>query len=89
MTDKIFVDELSEVLGETKVRTKEICYAIEGLIKRKVSDNSNFKFADIMFSVKDTAERNGFNPSTGEKIVIPAGKKVSLRASKGLKEIVK
>lgn len=89
MTDKVFVDELSETLGETKVRTKEICYAIEGLIKKKISDNGNFKFADIMFSVKDTAERNGFNPSTGERIVIPAGKKVSVRAGRGLKEIVK
>ncbi len=39
-------------------------------------------------SVKQKPARNGVNPSTGEKIVIPARKVVVYKASKELKENV-
>ena len=38
------------------------------------------------FVVKERAARMGRNPSTGEEIHIPAGKTVSFKASKNLKE---
>jgi len=40
-------------------------------------------------SVKTTAARMGVNPSTGAKLQIPAGKKVSFKPSATLKEEVK
>lgn len=89
MTDKIFVNMLAERLDTTKIETKRICEEIDALIKERISSGEKFKAFDVVYSVKDTAERNGVNPKTGEKLVIPAGKKVSLRACKGLKEIVK
>jgi len=40
-------------------------------------------------SVKATAARTGVNPSTGAKLQIPAGKKVSFKPSATLKEAIK
>ena len=40
------------------------------------------------FEVKDSAEREGRNPKTGESIVIPASKKPVFSASKVLKDEV-
>ena len=41
------------------------------------------------FLVKQRAAREGYNPSTGEKIKINAAKVVGFKAGKGLKEAVK
>ena len=38
------------------------------------------------FEVKERAAREGHNPSTGEKIAIPASKNAAFSASKALKE---
>ena len=40
------------------------------------------------FEVKETAEREGRNPKTGETITIAAGKKPTFSASKALKEAI-
>ena len=40
------------------------------------------------FEVKESAEREGRNPATGETITIPACKKPSFSASKALKDAV-
>jgi DNA-binding protein HU-beta len=39
--------------------------------------------------VRETAARKGRNPSTGEEIEIPEGKKPAFKAGKGLKEAIK
>lgn len=41
------------------------------------------------FEVTERSERNGINPATKEKIVIPATKNVKFKPSKNLKERVK
>jgi len=41
------------------------------------------------FSVVDVKERQGVNPQTGEKMTIPAHKKVKFKASKTLSDAVK
>lgn len=40
------------------------------------------------FEVRDRAEREGRNPQTGEKMVIPATKAPAFKAGKALKELV-
>jgi nucleoid DNA-binding protein len=40
------------------------------------------------FNISESKERNGINPRTLEKIVIPASKKISFKASATLKEAV-
>ena len=40
------------------------------------------------FEAKDTEAKQGRNPKTGETITIPAGKRISFKASKNLKEAV-
>jgi len=39
-----------------------------------------------IFKVKATKKRRGINPSTGEKITIPAGRKIAFRVSSSLKK---
>ncbi len=41
-----------------------------------------------VFSVKDVAERNGRNPQTNEKMIIPAKRSPRFKAGKNLKEVV-
>ena len=40
------------------------------------------------FEAKETEAKQGRNPKTGEPITIPAGKRISFKASKNLKEVV-
>ena len=40
------------------------------------------------FKVIERSEREGHNPRTGEKIILPASKSVSFKVGKGLKEAV-
>ncbi len=40
------------------------------------------------FEVRERAQREGVNPSTGETIVIPAQKTPAFKAGKGLKDAV-
>ena len=40
------------------------------------------------FEVKETAEREGRNPKTGETITIAAGKKPTFAASKAMKDAI-
>lgn len=39
--------------------------------------------------VKETTARTGRNPRTGEEVQIPAGRRVVLRAGKGMKDALK
>ncbi len=55
-------------------------------IAKELVAGGTVKLTDFgTFSVKTRQQRNGTNPKTGEKIVIPAAKTVGFKASKGLK----
>ena len=42
-----------------------------------------------VFRVRETKERQGKNPQTGEVLTIPAGKKPAFRAASALKEAIR
>ena len=88
MTNKVFVNALAEKLGKTKKETKEIVAAFEAVLKESVSAEG-IKVADLNFSVKEVPARNGVNPKTQEKIVIPAYKKLYVKPSKAFRSLVK
>ena len=88
MTNKVFIDALAERLGKTKKETKEIVDTFETVLKESVGPEK-IKVADLTFVVKDVAARNGVNPQTKEKIVIPASKKLCVKASNDFKALVK
>lgn len=88
MTCKTFIDALAAETGKTKKDTKEFMDAFEVVLKKSVGPEP-LKVADLTFTVKDVAERNGVNPKTQEHIVIPATKKLSVKPSANFKSLVK
>ena len=62
-----------------KIFTDSICSVLVGGNEVKLIGFGNF-------SVSDIAQREGRNPRTGEKILIPAYRKVKFTAGKKLKE---
>ena len=80
------------VAAETQVAKKDVEAVVNATV---VAITEALKKGDKVqligfgtFEVKDTAEREGRNPKTGETIKIPASKKLSFSASKVLKDEV-
>jgi len=79
------IESIKNQLGESATRksAEEALNAVLNAIKEGVS--SADKKVQIIgfgtFSVKDRAEREGRNPKTGAKMVIPASQVVSFKAS--------
>ena len=80
---------LAERMGLNPKISAEIIENILDIFTETLAKGEPIKltgFATI--SVKNRAARLGKNPKTGEQIHIPASRKVSLRAGKGLNEAV-
>lgn len=89
MTSKEFIKELSIKTGKTQKELKEFADLFETAIKEVISKGENVKIFDLTIGVKDRKETTGTDFKTMEKIVIPAGKKLSIKPSKNYKDIVK
>jgi DNA-binding protein HU-beta len=92
-----FVNQLGEKLEITKKQAGEIFDAVFGveegnlgIIAGALSKGEKIQIVGFgNFEVRETAARKGRNPSTGEEIEIPEGKKPAFKAGKGLKEAIK
>ena len=80
------------VATETKVAKKDVDAVITAAlaaITEALNDGDKVQLIGFgTFEAKDTEEKQGRNPKTGEAITIPAGKRISFKASKNLKEVV-
>lgn len=89
MTKKEFIEKYAAKTGLTK---KEATDQIEGfleVVEDALSEGNNVQFVGWgTFEVKQTKERLGRNPKTGEEIMIPARKVVKFKAGKKLAEKV-
>ncbi len=90
MNKTITIEKISEVTGFSKKDSEVflngfIKVVTDGLISGEEINITGF----LKFEVKDTAERQGRNPATNESITIPAGKKVSVKVGKTLKDSIK
>lgn len=89
VTKKVLVDELAEYkeLGvETKLQAEHIIDYLQDTIEEhlvKEDKISIFNFGTL--EVKESKERKGHNPATGEPLTIPASKSVKFKQSKVLK----
>jgi DNA-binding protein HU-beta len=85
------IPELSAVLAEsydlTKARSKAILDSLrDDIVSNLLSGKRVNIFGLGTFEVRATKEKTGRNPKTGEKIQIPAGRKIVFKVSKGLKD---
>lgn len=92
MTSKSIIKMVAEEMGRTQKEVKEFADAFEIVLKKFISESAvkeKIKCMDLTFSKQDTKERKGRNPQTGESITIPASKKLSVKPSKDMKDIIK
>lgn len=83
--------EVIATAAETAGLTKSIVTtAVNAFLAQLGSDIISLRKVQIdglgVFEVKDTAAKVGRNPRTGEPVDIPAGRKISFRPSKSLKD---
>lgn len=90
MLKKELLNVLSEKLGIKKIETEKFLDTLEEIITEELKKGEDFTLGKLgTFKVKDRAKKNGVNPKTGEKIVIPARKAVTFKASKNLSTLIK
>jgi len=90
MKKKELVRELSVALGEPMTISERLLETVFEVIAKQLVSGEVVRIPSFgAFQTKDTAERKGTNPATGESIVIPASKRVSFKASSVLKDSVK
>ena len=89
MSKKEFVDAYAKATGETKKRAEELVNQFLDTVEETLLNGDSVQFVGWgTFEVKETAERKGRNPKTGEEITIPARNSVSFKAGSALKSKV-
>ena len=85
-------DLVNVVVAESGLKKKDAEAAVSavfGAITNALKDGDKVQIIGFgTFEVKDTAQREGRNPKTGEAITIEASKRPSFTASKVLKDAV-
>lgn len=90
MTKKEIVKTISEELGLTQLKTKEIVQKtfdaiVDTLVEEKRIELRNFG----VFEVKQRAPRKARNPRTGEKVFVPQKFVVTFKPGKEMEERVR
>jgi DNA-binding protein HU-beta len=89
MTKKEFVEAVAGLSGLNKKDTETAINAVINSLQSVLAKGDSITFPGFgSFSVKERAERNGRNPSTGKPIKIPASKAAVFKAGTKLKEAV-
>lgn len=90
MTKKEIVKTISEEIGLTQLKTKEIVQKtfdaiVEALVSEGRIELRNFG----VFEVKPRAARKARNPRTGDKVLVPAKNVVTFKPGKEMEERVR
>lgn len=89
VTYKNIVKDLADKSGHSVQKSDDFVKGLITLIKKDLQDSGRAAITNFgSFSVKEVAQRAGKNPQTGERMIIPAHKKVSFSPYKALKETV-
>ena len=84
---------IKSIAAKAELSQKQAGAALDALISSitealKAGENASL-LGFGSFEVRTRAAREGRNPATGEKVMIPAAKVPGFRAGKGLKDAVK
>ena len=90
MTKKEIVKTISEEIGLTQLKTKEIVQKtfdaiVEALVEERRIELRNFG----VFEVKERAARKARNPRTGERVDVPEKMVVTFKPGKEMEEKVR
>ena len=89
MNKSEFVSAIAARTGSTIKDTTAAVNAGLEIIKEQLAARQEVEFTGFgKFIVKERAERQGKNPSTGESITIPASFQPGFKAGKALKDAV-
>ncbi len=89
MTKKEIVKTISEEIGLTQLKTKEIVQKTFDAIVETLVDEKRIELRNFgVFEVKKRAARKARNPRTGEKVFVPAKFVVTFKPGKEMEERV-
>lgn len=90
MTKKEIVKQISEDLGLTQLKTKEIVQrSLDAIIHTLVSEGRIELRNFGVFEVRQRAPRKARNPRTGDKVYVPAKNVVTFKPGKEMEELVR
>lgn len=89
LTKKALIESVAELNDVTKREAEKSVDSVISTIKDALVEGMAVNIHGFgVFSVKETAAREGRNPATGETIQIPAGKRLSFKPSSTLKNAI-
>ena len=89
MTKKDFIENYARKTGVSKKAAGEAVEAFLETVEEAIITEGSVQFVGFgTFKAKNTVERKGRNPKTGEEIIIPAKKAVKFKVGKKLDEAV-
>ena len=87
MTRKDFIAEVALRVNATKKDIKRIAEVMGEVVRDNIHDENGVSpFNGVTFCVQEKSAHNGFNPSTGEHILISARVVPRVRFGKAFKE---
>lgn len=85
-----FIKQIAEKTGCSQAQVKAILSAAGEQVKENLVDGKEMHFIGFMnFGIKSNQARTGFNPATGKKVEIPAGKVPTVKLSASFKQLLK
>lgn len=90
MTKKEIVKTISEEIGLTQLKTKEIVQKTFDAIVRSLVDENRIELRNFgVFEVKKRAARKARNPRTGQRVEVPEKYVVTFKPGKEMEERVR
>lgn len=90
MTKKEIVKKISEDIGLTQLKTKDIVQrTLDAIIHTLVSEGRIELRNFGVFEVKQRAPRKARNPRTGDKVFVPSKNVVTFKPGKEMEELVR
>ncbi|AXB80239.1 HU family DNA-binding protein [Novosphingobium sp. P6W] len=87
MNSSDLAEHISETAGTTKADARKIVDAVFEAIAEAAANGDDISLHGFgKFKIKDSPEREGRNPATGEAMTIKASKKLSFAPAKAIKE---
>jgi nucleoid DNA-binding protein len=87
MTKQQLVEQVAAAAGQSKTDVERLYEVLIEQVSGALAAGEKVEMRGFgIFEAKQTKARTGRNPSTGESIQIPAGRKAAFRPSKELKD---